>query len=441
MMDAIGIETIDELFADLPLISSLPSDFKPLAESEIDRHIGEALAKNRDDLLVFCGSGCWPHYVPAVVDEIINRTEFKTAYTGKAEFEVGKWQAIFEFQSMIAELTQLDIAINSVYSEPAAAGEAMNMARRLTGRGHILVPRNIDAGKRQVCASYVEPSGGNIIDIAFDPATGLLDLDDLLDKLSGVSAAVFIDNPTYLGVLESQAEEIGALAHQAGALFIVSADPLSLGVMKAPGDYGADVAVGSGQPLGLHMNYGGNSLGYFAFRDDEKYIETFPGNICAVTTTEDGEDYAYTPTLWTRHFFVARENATSMIGSTSNLCAIGAAVYMSLLGPQGLAEVAVGIFRRTQYAMRRLGRIPGVASPILSGPHYREFTVNFDDSGRIVADINRRLSENHGIVGGKDLSADHPELGQTALFCITETHTQADIERLADAIEESLGAV
>jgi glycine dehydrogenase subunit 1 len=437
IMREIGINDVEELFSDLPVKSHPPNLPGPMTEYELRRHIEGILAKNRDDLVVFCGSGCWPHYVPAVVDEIINRTEFKTAYLGEPEAEKGKMQALFEFQSLVAELIEMDVVINSVYSEPSAAGEAANMARRLTGRSEILVPENVNIEKLQVMKSYTEWSGGRISPIAYRPKDGKLDLNDLRRKISSKTAAVFIDNPSYLGVLEDQVDRIAEMAHGHGALYIVSVDPSSLGVMRPPGDYDADIVVGSGQPLGLHMNYGGNSLGFFGCRSEQRYLDQLPGYVAAITTTIDGKDKAYLDTLWEkRHFFFQRENATSMIGSSSNLCAIGAAVYLSLLGPQGMRELGEGIIQRTAYAIQEISRIKRIQTPIFNAPHFKEFTINFDRTGKTVKEVNRNLLNRHGIVGGKDLSVDFPELGQSALFCVTEVHVSEDIDRLADAIRQ-----
>ncbi len=437
IMKEIGIGDVDELFADLPVRSRRPQLPGPMSEYDLRRHIEGILAKNRDDLLVFCGSGCWPHYVPAVVDEIINRTEFKTAYLGEPEAEKGKMQALFEFQSLVAELIEMDVVINSVYAEPSAAGEAANMARRLTGRSEILVPQNMNNEKLQVVKNYTEWSGGEINQIAYRPKNGKLDIQDLKKKISSKTAAVFIDNPSYFGVLEDQVDRIAEMAHAHDALFIVSVDPSSLGVLRPPGDYNADIVVGSGQPLGLHMNYGGNSLGFFGCRSDPKYLDQLPGYVAAITPTMDGKDKAYLDTLWEkRHFFFQRENATSMIGSSSNLCAIGAAVYLSLLGPQGMRELGEGIIQRTLYAIQEISKIKRIRTPAFDAPHFKEFVVNFDRTGRSVKEVNRILLDRHGIVGGKDLSRDFPELGQSALFCVTEVHPSEAIDKLAYAIRQ-----
>jgi glycine dehydrogenase subunit 1 len=337
----------------------------------------------------------------------------------------------------VAELIEMDVVINSVYAEPSAAGEAANMARRLTGRSEILVPKNISNEKLQVMKSYTEWSGGKINQIAYRPKNGKLDIPDLKKKISSKTAAVFIDNPSYFGVLEDQVDRIAEIAHAHDALSIVSVDPSSLGVMRPPGDYDADIVVGSGQPLGLHMNYGGNSLGFFGCRSDPKYLDQLPGYVAAITPTMDGKDKAYLDTLWEkRHFFFQRENATSMIGSASNLCAIGAAVYLSLLGPQGMRELGEGIIQRTTYAIQEISKIKKIRTPFFNAPHFKEFVVNFDRTGKTVKEVNRILLDRHGIVGGKDLSHDFPELGQSALFCVTEVHTSEEIDKLAYGIRQ-----
>ena len=221
--------------------------------------------------------------------------------------------------------------------------------------------------KLHVMKSYTEWSGGKIGQVGYQPKSGKLDLKDLRKKISSKTAAVFIDNPTYFGVLEDQVEEISEVAHAQDALLIVSVDPSSLGVLRPPGDYHADIVVGSGQPLGLHMNYGGNSLGFFGCRADPNYLDQLPGYVAAITTTMDGKEKAYLDTLWEkRHFFFQRENATSMIGSASNLCAIGAAVYLSLLGPKGMAELGEGIFQRTRYAIQEISKVRKIGTPGLS---------------------------------------------------------------------------
>ena len=311
------------------------------------------------------------------------------------------------------------------------------MARRLTGRNHVLVPSNISPDRLGVIQTYTRWSGARVEGVAFDPAKGTLDLEDLEAKISADTAAVYVENPSYLGVIEDQAEEAGRMAHSAGALFIVGVDASSLGILKGPGDYGADIVVGEAQPLGLHMNFGGNYLGIFGCKDDPEYLEELPGYVGAVAPTVDGTSKGYLDTLWDRrHFFHQRENATSLIGSSSNLCAIGAAVYITLLGPLGMVELGEVITSNARYAMAQIGRIDGLKAPVFSGAHFKEFVVNFDGLDKTVSAVNKVLSREYAIVGGKDLSGEYPQLGQSALYCVTEAHTRDDIEQLVSALRE-----
>jgi len=437
MMKEIGITDMEDLFEDLPVRSELIHLPAPMTEYELRRHIEGSLSKNHDQLLVFCGAGCWPHYVPAVVDEIINRTEFKTAYLGLPEPEKGKMQALFEYQSLMAELVGMDIVINSVYDWASAASEAASMARRLTGRSQILIPDNISPDRLGVIRTYTEWSGAQVETVAFNSQKGTLDLVDLERKTGSNTAAIYIENPSYLGIIEDQVDDIARIAHDAGSLFVVGVDASSLGIMKAPGDYGADVVVGEAQPLGLHMNFGGNFLGIFGCREDPAYLDQLPGYVGAMAPTVDGQDKGYLDTLWDRrHFFHQRENATSLIGSSSNLCAIGVAVYIALLGPQGMRNLGEAIAVKTNYAIKRTGQIKGLKVPVLNGAHFKEFAVNFDGLNAQVSDVNKALYRDYAIVGGKDLSREYPELGQSSLYCVTELHTLEDIERLISALGE-----
>lgn len=437
MINEIGITDMEDLFEDIPVKSDPIKLPGPMTEYELRRHIDGMLSKNHDQLLVFCGAGCWPHYVPAVVDEIINRTEFKTAYLGLPEPEKGKMQALFEYQSLMAELVGMDVVINSVYDWASAAGEAANMARRLTGRSQILVPANISPDRLGVIRTYTEQSGPRVETVAFDSEEGTLDLGDLERKSGPDTAAIYIENPSYLGVIENQVDDIARIAHDAGALFVVGVDASSLGIIKAPGDYGADVVVGEAQPLGLHMNFGGNFLGIFGCKGDPIYLDQLPGYVGAMAPTMDGQGKGYLDTLWDRrHFFHQRENATSLIGSSSNLCAIGAAVYMALLGPQGMRNLGEAITIKANYAIKRIGQIKGLKVPVLNGAHFKEFIVNFDGLNAQAPAVNKILYRDYAIVGGKDLSREYPELGQSALYCVTEAHTLEDIERLITALSE-----
>ncbi|MEM3578631.1 MAG: aminomethyl-transferring glycine dehydrogenase subunit GcvPA [Candidatus Bathyarchaeia archaeon] len=441
MMQEIGIKSIDELYADIPEKYFLKKPLNlpdGLSEFEVKRHVESLLSKNKTciDMLVFLGAGCWPHYVPAVVREIVQRSEFLTAYTPyQAEVSQGMLQALFEYQSMICELTAMDVANCSMYDWASALGEAARMASRITKRNEILVPKIIHPERKETLKVYAEPAGINVRVVGYDLETGQLNLNDLESKISKETAAVYIENPSYLGFIEAQVDEISRIAHAYGALFIVGVDPTSLGILKPPGEYGADIVVGEGQPLGSPMNYGGPLLGIFACREDPNMIRQMPGRIIGLTTTVDGSRHGFCMALQTREQHIRREKATSNICSNEALCAVAATVYLALLGPDGLRKLGEAIMYKANYALRLLSKIDGLRVPIFKTAHFKEFTVNFDGAGLRVEEAHETLLQK-GIHGGKDVSKEFPEFGATALYCVTEIHTEAEIRLLARALEE-----
>ena len=443
-MRKIGIENVDELFADIPekyrLKKLLNLPRRPLSELEVKRHVETLLLKNAScaDMPVFLGAGCWPHYVPAVVQEIVGRSEFLTSYTPyQPEASQGMLQALFEYQSMMCELTGMEVSNCSMYDWASALGEAARMATRVKNRNEFLVPNIIHPERFATLQVYAEPAGIAVKQVSYDHKTGQLDLDELKEKISEKTAAVYIENPSYLGLVESQVAEIGQIAHSHGSLFIVGVDPSSLGILKPPGEYDADIVVGEGQPLGNGMNYGGPLLGIMACKDDASLFRQMPGRIIGLTTTMDGSRSGFCMTLQTREQHIRREKATSNICTNEALCALGSAVYMALLGPEGFRQLGETIMCNANFAIRLLSKIPGVKVPVFESAHFKEFTVNFDETGLKVEDLNKKLL--HGRVhGGRDISQEFPELGQTALYCVTEVHTKLEIESLRDALEAAI---
>lgn len=444
MMHGIGIDSIDELYADISEKYHLRKSLnlpKALSEFEIKKHVEALLSKNKTcrDMPIFLGAGCWPHYVPAVVKEIVQRSEFLTAYTPyQPEISQGMLQALFEYQSMICELTSMDVANCSMYDWASALGEAARMAVRVTGRNEVLIPRIIHPERAATLQAYAEPAGLKIQQIAYNRETGQVDLEDLNNKICDKTAAVYIENPSYLGFIETQVDEISKQTHAHGALLIVGVDPTSLGILKPPGDYGADIVIGEAQPLGNSMNFGGPLLGIFACRDDMNLIRQMPGRIIGLTTTTDNSKQGFCMTLQTREQHIRREKATSNICSNEALCAVASAVYMALLGPQGFRKLGEAIMYKANYAIHLLSKIDGVKAPIFKSAHFKEFTVNFDGAKSCVEEVNRKLLLKHQIHGGKNLSKEFPELGETALYCVTEIHSKEEIERLAEALEKLL---
>lgn len=443
MMREIGIQGIEELYADVPQRYRLRRRLnlpKPATEHEMRRRVETLLSKNKTgkDMPTFLGAGCWPHYVPAVVEAVIQRAEFLTSYTPyQPEVSQGMLQALFEYQSMICEVAGMEVANCSVYDWSSALGEAVRMASRLTRRTEALVPKIAHPERSATLQTYVEPTGLRIKTVGYDPETGQLDLEDLKAKISENSAAVYIENPTYLGFIETQVEDIAEEAHDHGALFIVGVDPTSLGILKPPGEYGADIVVGEGQPLGSPMNYGGPLLGIFACRDDMRLIRQMPGRVIGMTTTLDGKRVGFCMALQTREQHIRRERATSNVCSNEALCAVAAAVYLALLGPQGLRELGEAIMARARYAMQLLAEIEGVRVPMFKSVHFKEFTVNLDEAKKTIRQVHEGLLQRQ-VHGGKDITREFPELGETALYCVTEIHSKEEIDRLAKALEEVL---
>ena len=443
MMKQVGIRNIDQLYADIPQKFRLNRKLnlpEAMPEHEVKKVVESLLSKNQTtkDVPTFLGAGCWPHYVPAAVEEIIQRTELLTSYTPyQPEISQGLLQALFEYQGMICEITGMEVANCSMYDWTSALGEAARMAARLTNRTEVLIPKIIHPERKATLQTYVEPAGLRTKPVSYDSWTGQLNLEDLKTKISEKTAAIYIENPTYLGFIETQVEEIAEEAHDNEALFIVGVDPTSLGVIKQPSEYGADIVVGEGQPLGNHMNYGGPLLGIFACRDDAQLIRQMPGRIIGMTTTVDESKTGFCMALQTREQHIRREKATSNICSNEALCAVASAVYLALLGPHGLKALGETIMSKARYAMQLLSKINGVKAPLFKSPHFKEFTVNFNETRKTVQEAHEGLLQ-HKVHGGKDLTHEFPELGETALYCVTETHSKADIDRLAIALEKTL---
>jgi glycine dehydrogenase subunit 1 len=442
MLDAVGAGTVDELYGSIPErlrypgLLDLPEALS--SEYELRRHVSGVLERNQSaaERLSFLGGGCWPHYVPAVCDEIVNRGEFLTAYYGDTYGDHGKMQALFEYASLLGELVECDAVSQPTYDWGAAAATSICMAARITGRRRALVPASVGAERRSLIEGYCEPWVDSVT-IPFDQSSGLIDLDRVRDALSEETACIYLEVPGFLGVIETQAEELAGLARDAGALTVVGVDPISLGVLEAPPRYGADIVCGELQSLGIHMHYGGGLAGFVASRDTEQFVSEYPMFLIGLGPTAVEGEYAFGEVVWERTSYVQRGDSKEYTGTTQNLWAIAAGAYLAMLGPQGLAELGRTIMSRSRYAAARLDELPGVSAPAFSAPFFKEFVVDFSDTGRSVAEINRALRE-RGIFGGLDLSVQYPELGQSALVCVTEIHTKADIDRFADELAEVL---
>jgi glycine dehydrogenase subunit 1 len=446
MLEVIGVDDVEELYEQIPeklrFRGSLDLPEPIVAETDLKRHLLDILSKNKscEENLSFLGGGCWQHYVPAVCDEIVGRSEFTTSIWGSPSSDHGRNQAWFEFCSQLGELVDMDVVGLPCYSWGCAAGYAIRMASRIRGRKEILLPGTLSPERLAVIRNYCEPEEMpthlSIVQVAYDSATGEIDTRDLSDRISTKTAAVYFENPSYLGFMESQGAQISEIAHRHGAECIVGVDPISLGVLAAPADYGADIVVGDTQPLGIHMNCGGGCSGFIATRDEPKYLAEYPTMMVSITDTSEEGEFGFGFSLEHQTSYGLRDQGKDWTGCTVYLWTVANAVYMTLLGPQGFKEIGDLIVQRAHYAAKLLSQLDGVK--VLFGPHFfKEFVVNFDGAGKTVAAVNKALLA-RGIFGGKDLSADFPALGQSALYCVTEVHNQADIERLAAAVREAV---
>ncbi|MEA4961206.1 aminomethyl-transferring glycine dehydrogenase subunit GcvPA [Lutispora sp.] len=443
MLREIGLNSLEELHEEVPQElkltknMNLPKAFK--SEYELRRHVEGLLKKNKNckDNINFLGAGCWQHYVPAICDEINSRGEFLTAYGGEPYNDFGRFQSLFEYQSLVAELVDMEVVNVPTMDWSQAASTALRMASRITGRKEVLVPKAMCWEKYLAMKNYCDPDIA-LVPVEYDKNTGLMNLEDLKKKLTSKTAAVYFENPSYLGFIEVNGQEISDMAHEAGALSVVGLDPSSLGVLEPPVKYGADIVCGDLQPLGIHMNYGGGQSGFMATMDEEKFVMEFPSRLFGIApTVVEGEygfgDVAYDRTSFGHH----REHGKEYVGTQSALWGITAGVYLATMGPKGMEELGQNILQKSQYAVNRLNEIKGVVGSRFNSVNFKEFVVDFNAAGKTVKEINKELLQK-GIFGGKDLSSEFPELGQSALYCVTEIHTKTDIDKLITAIEEIL---
>ncbi len=441
-LEAIGISCVEDLYASVPDRVRFKGEMdlpEPIrSEAALRRHLEDVVGRNRsaEESLSFLGAGCWQHYVPAVCDEIANRSEFVTAYGGAQYGDHGKWQAIFEFQSLLGDLLGMDVVSTPTYDWGAAAGSAILMACRYTGRSEVLIPASVGADRYSQLYNFVRPVA-SIGRVRMEPATGLMDLADLRAKVSDRTAAVYFESPTFLGGIELGAPDIVEAARGAGSLSVVGVDPITLGVIAPPGEYGADLVVGDIQPLGIHMHGGGGLAGFIASRDEPEIVAEYNAVLISAAPGAAEGEVGFSYSTFERTSYEKRGVSPDYTGTTQWLWGIVAGVYLSLMGPHGMRELGETIMQRSAYAAQRLGEIDGVRSPALSSPFFKEFVVDFSGCGHSVKEINAALVE-RGIFGGYNLSREFPQMGQTALYCVTEVHDRPEIDRLSEALSEVL---
>lgn len=442
MLQAVKAKNIEEFYADIPeklrLKEKLNLPEPLLSEAELVRHVDGLLNKNTStrEVLSFLGAGCYQHQIPAVCDEINSRGEFLTAYAGEPYEDHGRFQALFEYQSLMGELLNMDVVNVPTYDGYQATATALRMAARINGRSRVLLPANMSSEKFSMVSEYLAPDI-QVERIPYDSQTGLVRLDALRERLDNDVAAVYFENPGFLGQIETQGEQISAAAHSAGSLCVVGAEPLTLGVIQPPVEYGADIVCGDIQSLGIHMHFGGGHGGFIATQDDPTFVMEFPSRLFGVAPTDVEGEYGFGDVAYERTSFAVREEGKEWVGTASALWGITAGVYLALMGPQGMVAIGEGIMQRCRYAMEKLAALPKVSLPFAESPHFTEFVVDFSGTGKTVAEVNQTLLDKN-IYGGVDLSSAIPELGQSALFCVTEVHTKADIDRLATSLEEVL---
>lgn len=439
MLDFIGAKSVEEIYSFIPdevrmkKPLDIPAPFT--TEQELSKHMNSILAEDStcEENISFLGAGCYDHYVPAICDEINGRSEFLTAYSGDTYADHGKCQAFFEFSSMMGELLDLDVVSFPTYDGGQAASTALMMSRRINGRSKALVPENMNPNLLSQMTCYCE--GMQLIGVKAKE-NGQMDLEDLKAKLDSDVAAVFIQNPCFLGFFEEQGKEIGELAHSVGAEYVVYADPSSLGITEPPADYGADISCGEIQPLGIHMSFGAGLGGYLATRQEEKYVMNYPHHLHNIFKNSKGQ-FGYSRALPERTSYYVRDKGVEYLGTCVGLWTVTAAVYLALMGPEGMRELGENILYKSNYAQKKLAGLKGVTMPYAGSHSFMEFVLNFDGTGKTVAEINKALLAKH-IFGGYDLSREMPQLGQSMLVCVTEKTALGDIDKLADALAEIL---
>lgn len=435
MLDFLGMRSLEELYSDVPeeiLLKSPPEIGKSLNHIEIESLIESKLSKKVK--LIFTGGGMADHYVPPLVDELASRQEFYTSYTPyQPEISQGVLQALFEYQSLMAELLGMDVVNASLYDFGSALGEAGRFSIRVTKRKKVIIASNIHPERKIVLRTYLDPVGVEIIEAPMDEARGTVDLEGLEKLIDYSVAMVYIELPNFYGILEDRAEDIVNIAHSKGALAAIGIDPILAAIIKPPGDLGADLVIGEGQHLGSPMSFGGPSLGIFAVRMDMRFVRQLPGRLIGMTKSVDGYR-GYCMVLQTREQHIRKEEATSNITTSSSLMAIRAAIYIALLGPNGLRKLAEKILYNTAYLKDRISKKRGFKIPF-SGINFKELAVS---SSIPWERINSKLLSN-GILGGFVVSRLFPEMDRgknIALFSTTEKHGKAEIDMLVDLMGE-----
>lgn len=432
MLAAVGVDTIDDLFSDIPASIRFQGELPvspALDEYALTRHMAALAGKNADAdrYISFLGAGIYDHHVPSVINHVVSRSEFYTAYTPyQPEISQGELQAIFEFQSYICELTGMAVANASMYDGATALAEAANLAAGATRRKRIVVSEAVHPEARGVLATYAH--GLNLEIVTVKTSNGVTDAAALAAAVTPETAAVLVQNPNFFGALED-IPAVAELIHAQKGLLVVSTNPLALGLIEAPGKQGADITVGDAQPLGISGSFGGPTCGFFAV--SEAHMRRMPGRIVGQTADRNGKR-GFVLTLQAREQHIRREKATSNICSNQALLALCASVYLSVIGRQGLVEVAGLNLQKSHYAKSKLAALPGVTVPFTS-PTFNEFVIKLP-AGTNMSALQSRLLE-AGFIGGYDLSASYPQLAGHMLIAVTERRSKEEIDRFTEILE------
>ncbi|MBI0582658.1 MAG: aminomethyl-transferring glycine dehydrogenase subunit GcvPA [Methanomassiliicoccus sp.] len=432
MLKELGVQSVDELFSDVPEAVRTGSIALPdgMSEMEVVRTVRSMLSQNvaATDHPCFLGAGIYHRFVPAAVTAIVSRSELQTSYTPyQAEISQGMLQSLFEYQSYVAELTGMEAVNSSNYDSYTALGEAASMCSRINEKSKFLVPEAMGAGKRSVLHNYVRGLGMQVVEYGFDPLTGEMDLADLGAKVDGDVSGIYVEVPNFLGIIDRQVTRVKK--EFPDPALVVGADPISLGVLKAPADYGADIVIGEGQSLGSPMNFGGPLLGLFGCR--QEHVRKMPGRVIGMTRDLSGRR-AFSMTLQTREQHIRRERATSNICTNEALMAVAASVYLAIVGRSGLRALAMMNMERAKATMDALCSIKGIECPALRSHHFNEFTVRTPIKPEKLSKVLMRK----GIIGGLPLARHVPSMGDCMLLAATEMTTDEDIGRLVAALEE-----
>lgn len=444
MLNAIGKSNITELFDAIPEDirfgdKTMPLPTPLLSEHALRRYVGGMLKKNKscDDYISFLGGGIAQHFVPAICDELVRKPEWYTTFLGFYNSDAGKMQLWWEFQSLVTDLVEMELCGWPAQDGTTAVWGSILLAGRVNhGRTEAVVAGNINPERlrsiREVCRAKLDIKVVNV-----DPKTGLVDMNDLRAKVSDKTACVYFENPSYLGGIEDRGQEISQCAHDKGALVVVSVNPISLGLLETPKNYGADIICGELQSLGVHLQYGGGMLGFVATPFDEKWMAEYPYVVISRYRTVNPDEFGHEMCNWATVSYDKREESGDVTSTNSALWAVPVVAYLTVMGPTGLREVGEVIMGKANYARQQLSTVKGVSLPTSGSTPFMEFVVNFDGTGKSVKEINKALLD-YGIFGGHDIAEEFPQFGQSALYCVTENITKENIDSLVDALKEVL---